>query len=206
MPSRVDDLVLRVEAILFAAGKPMSVHDLTEALGAPDHRPVQTALKALQKAYANRQTAIELRRVGERYGLQLREAFAPAARPVTPVDMAPRTLKALTLIAYHQPILQSRLVRMLGETAYEEVQRLRDANLVRGEPKGSTLELTTTRQFAEQFGLVSTKPEEIRKFLEGKLHIPSGTETGAGGDVAPSAPVAAPTAAPDPGPAAPGPT
>jgi segregation and condensation protein B len=171
MPSKVDDLVLRAEAVLFAAGKPLSVHELSEALQAADHRPVQSALRALAKAYQNRQTAIELRKVGDRYGLQLKESFAAAARPVTPVDMAPKTLKALTLIAYHQPILQSQLVRMVGEGAYEEVQRLRDAGLVRGEPKGATLELTTTRQFAEQFGLISTKPEEIRRFLEGKLGV-----------------------------------
>lgn len=171
MPSKVDDLVLRVESVLFASGKPLAVRELADLLGAADHRQVQSALRSLQKAYENRQTSIELRKVGDRYALQLREEFVSAARPVTPVDMAPRTLRALTLIAYHQPVLQSRLVRMIGESGYEEVQRLRDAGLVRGEPKGATLELSTTRQFAEQFGLSSTKPEEIRRFLEGKLHV-----------------------------------
>ncbi len=45
MPSKVDELVLRVEAVLFAGGKPMSVKELTGALQASDHRPVQAALK-----------------------------------------------------------------------------------------------------------------------------------------------------------------
>jgi segregation and condensation protein B len=171
MPSKVDDLVLRVEAVLFAAGKPLSVKELTETLNANDHRPVQRAVKKLTRTYEQRQTALEVRRVGDRYALQLRETFVPAAHAVTPVDMAPRTLKTLTLIAYHQPLVQSRLVRMIGETAYGEVQRLRDVGLVHAEPKGSTLELTTTRVFAEQFGIASTKPEEIRRFLEQKLGV-----------------------------------
>jgi hypothetical protein len=85
--------------------------------------------------------------------------------------MAPRTLRALTLIAYHQPILQSHIVRMIGDVAYEEVQRLRGIGLVHTEPKGSTLELTTTRRFAEYFGIASTRPEEIRRFLEQKLGV-----------------------------------
>jgi len=203
MPSKVDEFVLRVEAVLFAAGKPLSVKELTETLNASDFRPIQRAIKKLQRAYDQRQTALEVRRVGDRFALQLREAFVPAAHAVTPVDMAPRTLKALTLIAYHQPLVQSRLVRMLGETAYEEVQRLRDAGLVHGEPKGSTIELTTTRAFAEQFGIASTKPEEIRRFLEQKLGVTPSAPPAPASEIPPAAPVE--TAPTEPGPDGPAP-
>ncbi len=171
MPSKVDDLVLRIEAVLFAGGKPMSVKELTDALELTDFRPVQHALRTLLHTYENRQTAIEVRRVGDRYALQLKEGFVASAHSVTPTDLAPRTIKALTLIAYHQPILQSRLARMMGDVAYEQVQRLKTADLIHAEPKGATFELTTTRQFAEYFGIASTRPEEIRKFLEQKLGV-----------------------------------
>jgi segregation and condensation protein B len=172
MPSKLDDLVLQVEAVLFAAGRPMSVKEITAALGLDDFRPVQRAVRTLEQTYSNRQSALEVRRVGDRYALQLEERFVPAVHSVTPVEMSPRTLKALTLVAYHQPILQSVLVRMIGDLAYEEVQHLRGLGLVHTEPKGSTLELTTTRRFAEYFGIASTRPEEIRKFLEQKLGVP----------------------------------
>jgi segregation and condensation protein B len=171
MPSKVDDLVLRLEALLFASGKPLSTKELTEALDAPDFRPVQRALRQLIRTYDGRQTALEVRHVGDKFALQLREEYVPAAHGVTPVEMPPRTLKALTLIAYHQPILQSLLARMLGEAAYEEVGRLRGLNLIHAEAKGSTLELRTTKVFAEYFGIASTKPEEIRSFLEKKLGV-----------------------------------
>lgn len=195
MPAKVDALVLRVEAVLFASGKPVSVAELTETLHLSDFRPVQSALRALQQVYRGRQTAVELKRVGDRYALQLKEEFVPAARSSTPTDLPPRSLKALTLIAYHQPILQSRLARMFGETAYEEVARLRDAGFVHAEPHGATLELRTTRAFAEYFGISSTKPEEVRAFLESKLGvsptpspeagIDASTTPAAQGDVAP---------------------
>src|SRR5580693_5721602 len=103
MPSKVDDLVLRLEALLFASGKPLSTKELTEALDAPDFRPVQRALRQLIRTYDGRQTALEVRHVGDKFALQLREKYVPAAHGVTPVEMPPRTLKALTLIAYHQP-------------------------------------------------------------------------------------------------------
>ena len=172
MPSKLDALVFRIEAVLFAGGRPMSVKELTQALGLDDYRPGQHAVRTLEQTERHRQSALEVRRVGDRYALQLQEEYVATVQSVTPVEMAPRTLRALTLIAYHQPILQSVLVRMIGEVAYEEVQHLRGLGLVRTEPKGSTLELTTTRRFAEYFGIASTRPEEIRRFLEQKLGVP----------------------------------
>jgi segregation and condensation protein B len=171
MPSKLDELVFQVEAVLFASGKPLSVKELTDALGLEDFRHVQKAVRTLEQTYRNRQSSLEVRRVGDRYALQLKEEYVLAVHSVTPVEMGTRAVKALTLIAYHQPILQSHLVRMLGEVAYEEVQHLRGMGLVRTEPKASTLELTTTRRFAEYFGIASTRPEEIRRFLEGKLGV-----------------------------------
>lgn len=171
MPSKLDELVFQTEAILFAAGKPMSVRELTAALGLDDYRPVQRAVRTLEQTYGHRQSALEVRRVGDRYALQLQERYVAVVQPVTPVEMAPRTLRALTLVAYHQPILQSVLVRMMGDATYEEVQRLRGLGLVHTEPKGSTLELSTTRRFAEYFGIASGRPEEIKRFLEQKLGV-----------------------------------
>lgn len=171
MPAKVDELTLRVEAVLFAAGKPLALKELSDAVGASDARQVLAALKQLMGSYETRQTALEVRRLGDRYALQLRETYVPTAHSVTPVEMAPRTLKALTLIAYHQPLLQSTLARMIGDAAYEEVSRLRGLGLIHAEPHGATLELRTTRTFAEYFGLGSTRPEEIRQFLEKKLGV-----------------------------------
>jgi len=180
MPSKLDELVFQAEAVLFAAGRPLSVKELTEALGLADYRPVQRAVRTLEQTYEHRQSALEVRRVGDRYALQLKETYVPTVHSVTPVEMAPRTLKALTLVAYHQPILQSHLVRMIGDVAYEEVQHLRGLGLVHTEAKASTLELTTTRRFAEYFGIASTRPEEIRKFLEQRLGVlPPAPATGA---------------------------
>jgi len=205
---RTDELVAEIEAVLFAAGKPLSAREIAAALGAEDAHPVQRAVRSLEESYQDRPGALEVRRVGDRYALQLKEHYVPTVHSVTPLEMSARTLKALTLIAYHQPILQSMLVRMLGDVAYEEVQHLRGLGLVKTEPKGSTLELGTTKRFAEYFGIPSGRTEEIRRLLEQKLGVPSPTAPSppvapvpaAGGPDAPgtgpSAPASGPTAAP----------
>jgi segregation and condensation protein B len=171
MPGRSDPLELKLEAILFAGGAPLSVKELTEKAGETDFRAVQRALRHLTRAYANRQTSLEVRRVGDRYALQVREEFLPAVHSVQPIEIPPRTLKALTLIAYHQPMLQSVLVKMVGEGAYQEVAELQRVGLIRAQTKGSTLELSTTARFAEYFGIGSSRPDQIREFLIKKLGL-----------------------------------
>jgi segregation and condensation protein B len=176
MPARTDSLELKLEAILFAGGAPLSVKELTEKAGETDFRPVQRALRHLVRTYANRQTSLEIRRVGDRYALQVREEFLPSVHSVQPIEIPPRTLKSLTLIAYHQPMLQSVLVKMVGENGYQDVAELQSFGLIRAEPKGSTLELTTTPRFAEYFGIGSSRPDQIREFLAKKLGLPTAAE------------------------------
>ncbi|MFZ0830907.1 MAG: SMC-Scp complex subunit ScpB [Thermoplasmata archaeon] len=176
MPARVDSLELKLEAILFAGGAPLSVKELTEKAEETDFRAVQRALRHLVRTYSSRQTSLEIRRVGDRYALQVREEFLPSVHSVQPIEIPPRTLKSLTLIAYHQPMLQSVLVKMVGENAYQEVSELQSFGLIRAEPKGSTLELTTTARFAEYFGIGSSRPDQIREFLAKKLGLPEAAE------------------------------
>lgn len=201
MPARTDSLELKLEAILFAGGAPLSVKELTEKAGVPDFRAVQRAVRHLARAYAGRQTALEVRRVGDRYALQVREEFLPSVHSIQPIEIPPRALKSLTLIAYHQPMLQSVLVKMVGEYAYQDVAELQSFGLIRTEPKGSTLELTTTARFAEYFGIGSSRPEQIREFLAKKLGLPVGAHDDASAEPAePAEPTAAATPVSPPAP------
>jgi segregation and condensation protein B len=188
MPVKIDPLVLRVEALLFASGKPLTVAEIGSALGIEDYRPVQAAVRQLSETYDGRQTALEVRRVGDAYALKLREEFVATAQPMTPLEIPERTLRTLTLIAYHQPVRQSVVARMVGDSAYEEVQRLRELGFINASPRGATLELRTTRQFSEYFGMASTRPEDIRRVLEQKLGVLPTAPMGASGIGMPALP------------------
>jgi segregation and condensation protein B len=166
-----EDLLPRLEALLFAAGKPLTVGELTDRLGLPDHRPVQRAIRQLTRNYASRKTALEVRRAGDGYSIQVRAEYLPVAHQVAPTELPLRTLRVLALIAYHQPIRQSLLVKMVGEAAYEEVQHLREADFVRAAPRAGTLVLTTSSHFAEHFGLETSDKARIKELLERKLGI-----------------------------------
>jgi segregation and condensation protein B len=78
-------------------------------------------------------------------------------------------LKTLALIAFHQPVKQSNLRRMIGPKVYDHVDELSAMKLINAKKHGTTEMLTTTKLFPEYFGIDTTKPEEIREFLAKKV-------------------------------------
>jgi segregation and condensation protein B len=184
-----------VEAALFSAGKALTVDDLARTTRlAPD--AVREHLRDLARNYAERGSAIEVAQIGTKWTMQIRSEFAERARSFAPPEIERDLLKTAALIAYHQPILQSHLFDMIGSKVYEHTKSLEELGLVNRKPSGRSLALTTTRYFAEFFGLKSTDREGIRELMAQKAGVPY-TERPAG---APSEDVEEPTpSSPDSG-------
>jgi segregation and condensation protein B len=156
-----------VEAALFSAGKPVSIEEIAETTGLPPDS-VKQGIKELQKAYETKDTMLEVGKAGAKWGMQVKSQAAEPAAKFAPMEIAPKLLKTLALVAYHQPMKQSELVDMLGTKVYEHIPELVERGLVRAREEGVTKILTTTPSFPEYFGLDAEGPEEIRKVM-GKL-------------------------------------
>jgi segregation and condensation protein B len=155
-----------VEAVLFAASQPLRASDISDMSGlSPD--AVRRELRRLEKEYDERNSAIELAKIGQRYSLQLRAEYNHYALPFAEEEISADVLKTASIIAYNQPILQSDLAKMLGSGVYERVRTLRKMGLVTGKHQGQTLLLSTTREFSEKFGL-GTKKEDIKEWMLSK--------------------------------------
>ncbi|MEM3851387.1 MAG: SMC-Scp complex subunit ScpB [Methanomassiliicoccales archaeon] len=159
------DELLLVEAILFSAGRPLTIEEVAQTAGI-DGRTARALLSKLKENYSRRSTAIEIVRVGKKYSMQLKKELTERVRGIAPPELPRELLQTAALIAYHQPILQSELARRRGERVYEEIAELRRMGLINVKRKGHTLELTTSMRFAEFFGIEAKKPEEIRAYFE----------------------------------------
>ena len=71
-------------------------------------------------------------------------------------------LRALAIIAYHQPISQSDIVKVIGNRTYDYVKDLEKKGLVKCERKSRTKMLSITPHFEEYFG---KKGEDMKKLL-----------------------------------------
>lgn len=161
------DSIRIVEAVLFSASRPLRVADIAKETGL-SQTTIRQAIKDLTVEYDGRESAIEIAKIGPSYSMQLREAMSDVVVPFAEREVPEEALKAAAMVGYHQPILQSDLVKMLGTGVYDQVRTLRSLGLIKARRTGHTLELTTTKRFSEYFGIQSTDREGIKRWLESR--------------------------------------
>ncbi len=160
-----------VESVIFSASKPVGVEEIKEATGLTE-KQINVALESLMQTYdvdRKDETSIEIVKAGNKFAMQVKKRFVEQSTMVAQPDIHAQMLKTLALIAFHQPIKQSNLRRLIGPKVYEHVDELSSMHLISTKKQGSTELLTTTKMFPEYFGINSTKPEEIREFLAKKV-------------------------------------
>jgi len=160
-----------VESILFSSSEPLSVQEIRDATGLSSQK-IRKLLKELHEDYnvtRKNEVSMEIIKAGNKYAMQVKKEFADQSFMVAKPDMNNNQLKTLSLIAFHQPVKQSDLRRMIGQKAYDHVDELVSMKLIHSKKHGSTEILSTTKRFPEYFGIESTKTNDIREFLQKKV-------------------------------------
>ena len=156
-----------VESVLFSASKPISINEIKQATGLPPKKISETLDEIITDYNVTRKndTSMEVVRAGDKYTMQVKKRYTEQSMMVSDHDIDDHLLKTLSLIAFHQPLKQSNLRRMIGTKAYDHVDELSELKLVNAKKYRATEMLTTTKRFPEYFGINSTKPKEIKDFL-----------------------------------------
>jgi segregation and condensation protein B len=153
-----------VEAVLLAAGRPVSVDQLLELFEEAQRPPaeeVSAALADLQQSYEGR--GMELREVASGWRVQIRPQYAEVVSRLwqeRPSRYSRALLETLALIAYRQPITRGEIEDIRGVTVATTIMRtLHERGWIRvvghREVPGRPELLGTTREFLDYFGLKS---------------------------------------------------
>ena len=141
-----------IESILFMSGKPVSVYDLLKVTDA-DLRTVKTAVKNLQNEYESRGSWLEVAHSGKVYMMRMKpEHVDKISDFVQETELSKRALRVLSVVAQHDGVLQSKVVKTLGSTVYEGVQELVDKDYLLSVVKGNSKVLKLSHKFKEYFG------------------------------------------------------
>ncbi|MFO8109976.1 MAG: SMC-Scp complex subunit ScpB [Thermoplasmata archaeon] len=165
-----EDVELILEAVLFSAGRPLSVPEL-EGMTGIDRRELRSAVNKLTRMYGSRKSAIEIKKIGTSYSMQLSPSYVSYGVQVQESEMEEELLKTAALIAYYQPIRQSDLKKKQGEKVYRHVDELKKKGLILVERDGRTYSLRTSSKFQEYFGLEAGDREELKKLMAEKAGI-----------------------------------
>jgi segregation and condensation protein B len=153
-----------VEAVLLAAGRPLSVMQLAELFDErerPTAEEIRAALRTLADEYDGR--GIELKEVASGFRIQIRRSMTePVSRLWTerPQRYSRALLETLALIAYRQPITRGEIEEIRGVAVNPNIVRtMVERNWVRvvghREVPGRPELLGTTREFLDYFNLQS---------------------------------------------------
>ena len=151
-----------LEAILFTTTEPLTIEEL-QKLTRSRKDELDRLLTEMQRRYEDEAHGIKLSDIGG-YKLIVKSEYMANVSNLTPhADMSRGLLRVLSIIAYHEPIKQSDIVKVIGNRTYDYVHELEERALIKVEKKSRTRILTTTPRFEEYF---ETKREELKKNLE----------------------------------------
>lgn len=153
-----------VEAILFAANKPMTIKQIQQTfpeLEQPDILEIQLALEAIAQDYLVR--PIALKQLASGYRFQIREGMAPWITRLfeeKPPRYSRALLETLSIIAYRQPVTRGEIEDIRGVSVSSNIiHTLLDREWIRviahKEVPGRPALYGTTKQFLDYFNLTS---------------------------------------------------
>ena len=156
-----------VEAALYVTGRPLGLGTLGSVLGTRSKSKVLEIAQRLVEKYNSYNCALEVLEVkNKRFVMQLKAEYAPKAKKVSlrPLLTA-GPLRTLSYIAYHQPVLQTKVIETRGGHAYRYLKLLEEQNLITRKGAGRTRVLRTTNLFADYFGL-SHDPRALKRQIK----------------------------------------
>lgn len=150
------------EALLFAAGQPVSLDDLALVLKL-SRREAELCLEKLSQRYAQRGGGILLRRMENAYQFCSRPDFREDLRSYfeKPVKqgLSRAALETLSVIAYNQPVTRAGIELVRGVNSDGVLSRLIENGLVaecgRSDAPGRPLLYGTTEHFLRSMGIAS---------------------------------------------------
>lgn len=158
----------KVEAILFAAGRMVSVDEMA-SLCATSQGFIKEALKELKEKYIG-DSPIILIEEGDGWKFSVREKHLDLVKNITPhMEMGKPVLETLAVIAWKQPVLQAAVINIRGSGAYEHIGQLEELGFLRKEKFGRSFVIKTTDKFQEYFDL-PTKEAIAQIFKDVQMH------------------------------------
>ncbi|EXA68543.1 segregation and condensation protein B [Acinetobacter baumannii 348935] len=156
------EILMQLEAIIFASDSPVSLARLKEAF--QDRYTKQELRQYLQQlSMLMHGRSIELVETVQGYRFQVRVKYRNIIAqtwPERPTRLSPSLLEMLAVIAYHQPVTRADIEQIRGVTNNSQILRtLFDWNWIKEsgfrELPGRPALLVTTPQFLNAFGLNS---------------------------------------------------
>jgi len=143
-----------VEAALFVSGRAMDTAEIAQIAGIGSVGHVRKILDELINDYQNRDSALVISKVGEKYAIGIKNEYAQKVNSLAGApDISKSSLRILAYISKNEPVMQNSVVKAFGSSTYEHVKELVEKEFIRTVKVGRTKKMETTDKFKEYFSL-----------------------------------------------------
>lgn len=151
-----------IEAILFAAGRPVNQKELVLTLELPED-DIDSIIKNMQEEYRNENRGIEIIKIENSYQLctkkELYEYIYPVLDKRTKPNLSNAAMETLAIVAYNPKITRAEIEAIRGVSADACVYKLLEYGLIEEAGKidlpGKPMSYKTTNDFLRMFGYAS---------------------------------------------------
>ncbi|MDD5331776.1 MAG: SMC-Scp complex subunit ScpB [Candidatus Nanoarchaeia archaeon] len=164
----MEDYVKRIEAVLFTTGRFMDLDEIAKMAELGSVGYVKDAIEELKKKYESTEGSLTILEENGKFKLSIKKEFNYLTTKLlesTEIDNA--TMNTLALIAYNRPALQSNIIKMRGNGAYDHIKLLKDEGFVLTEKKGRTRVIELAPKFFDYFDIVE---DQLKSKLNEKIN------------------------------------
>ena len=149
---------------MFTTGKFTGLDEISKMTGISSIEKIKETLINLKKEYENRNCALEVVEQGEKWKLNIRKDYIYLTEGfLTSAKLDRPTQETLAVIAYKNPVLQSEVINIRGNKAYDYVSTLKELEFITSDKSGRTRLLKLTQKFYDYFDIVEDKLKEKLK-------------------------------------------
>ncbi|MBI2545636.1 SMC-Scp complex subunit ScpB [Candidatus Woesearchaeota archaeon] len=165
MPKEQPSHKHNVEAVLFSTGRKMNVEEIAK-LCRILREDALNALRELQADYNARNSSLMVIDEGDTWKLTIRERHLPVVKKIVAETELPKSvIETLAVIAWKAPVLQSDIIKVRTNKAYEHLKELEESGYITRQRKGRTNLIKLTQKFFQYFDLPPEKLQQMFKSI-----------------------------------------
>ena len=160
MPTQ-SELQNKLESVLFSLGRKLSLEELGRLCKEQDLELIKQALADLGHALDAKSSSLMLVQEADTYKFAVREKYLGIVRKVVKKTELPKTvLETLAVVAFKAPVLQSKVINVRTNKAYDHLRMLEETGYVTREKSGRTKLIKLTKKFFDYFDI---PPEQLKQ-------------------------------------------
>ncbi len=150
---------------MFSIGKKVVIEELSRLTNITNIDDLKSILFQLQENYEKKDSSLMLVEDGNSWKLTVREKFMPMVQNiVTETELSKTVMETLAVIAWKYPILQSDVIKIRTNKAYDHLKILEESTFISRTKFGRTNKIKLTDKFFTYFDLPHDRQKAQEKF------------------------------------------